>query len=215
MDMDIIGYIHICQKGQWKRSLGMLINGIKQSGLYENTKVIRLGIVNDNKSIIPDDILEDPLFEIIYHGASSEYERPTLLHMRKKAEEEPNTNYFYLHTKGIRHFGTEKEPKIIDWINLMLFWNIEKWTLAVEKLLVFDTYGCNDVGHHYSGNFWWAKSTHLRKLPPTIRAYYTAPEDWIQIVRHNKYTVYNSGLQGHGHYNHLFPREKYVSATPL
>jgi hypothetical protein len=123
--MDIIGYIHICQKGQWQRSFGMLINCIKQSGLYENTKVIRLGIVNDNSTIIPDDILEDPLFEIIYHGSSAEYERRTLLHMRKKAFEEPNTNYFYLHTKGISHFGGDKEPQIIDWINLMLFWNIE------------------------------------------------------------------------------------------
>lgn len=97
----------------------------------------------------------------------------------------------------------------------MLYWNIEKWETAVEKLKKYDTYGCNDVGHHYSGNFWWAKSSHVRKLPVTIAEYYTAPEDWVQIIRTNKYVVYNSGFQGMGHYTNLFPRELYENVDPL
>jgi hypothetical protein len=167
--MEIIGYIHICQKGEWRKILKMLLNCIKKNKLYDNLKVIRLGIVNDNGIIINDDILKDEKFEIIYVGKSEEYERPTLLHMRKKAEEDSiNTNYFYLHTKGIKHFGKGNEQQIIDWINLMLFWNIEKWELAIEKLKVYDTYGCNDYKTHYSGNFWWAKCSHIKKLPIAI-----------------------------------------------
>ena len=212
--MEIIGYIHICQKGQLKRSLEMLLECIKKSDLYKNTKVIRLGIVNDDAIIIDDEILKDPIFDIIYVGQSLEYERPTLLHMHKKSQEEINVNYFYLHTKGITHFSTEKEECIIDWIILMLYWNIEKWKLAIEKLTIYDTYGCNDVGYHYSGNFWWAKSSHISKLPNVIEPYYTAPEDWVQTIRINKYTVYNSGFQGMGHYYHTFPREKYINAVP-
>ena len=212
--MEIIGYIHICQKFQWKRSLEMLLKCIKKSNLYEKIKVIRLGIVNDDAYIIYDEILKDPIFNIIYIGESSEYERPTLLHMRKKSEEEENTNYFYLHTKGITHFGNENEQQIIDWINLMLYWNIEKWELAIEKLKIYDTYGCNDTGAHYSGNFWWAKSSHIRKLPNVIESHYTAPEDWIQIINTNKYVVYNSGFQGMGHYYTSFPRENYININP-
>ena len=212
--MGIIGYIHVCQKGDWLKSFEMLINCLKQSSLYENTEVIRLGIVNDDGMLIQNDILNDPKFNIVYIGKSEEYERPTLLHMRKCSETETAT-YFYLHTKGIRHFGTDKEPAIIDWINLMLYWNIEKWELAFSKLQSFDTYGCNDVGWHYSGNFWWANSSHISKLPDKIADYYTAPEDWIQIIKTNKYTVYNSGLQGMGHYYSLFPREKYVNSPIL
>ena len=209
--MEIIGYIHICQKGQWQRSLEMLLTCIKNSHLYENTKVIRLGIVNDNSVVINDDILQDDKFEIVYIGASEEYERPTLLHMRKMEDVDfDNTIYYYLHTKGIKHFGTPKELNVIDWINLMLYWNIEKWELAVEKLKQYDTYGCNDTYKHYSGNFWWAKKNHIQKLPKTIPEYYTAPEDWIQVVRTNKYCVYSSGHQGMGHYNVRFPREIYV-----
>jgi hypothetical protein len=210
----IIGYIHICQKGQWKRSFEMLINCIKKSHLYKRSNVIRLGIVNEHNTLLVDDVLIDPKFEIIYIGESSEYERPTLLHMRKKSEEE-NANYFYLHTKGIKHFGNANEGQIIDWINLMLYWNIEKWELSNEKLKVHDTYGCNDTGFHYSGNFWWATSEHIRKLPTIIADYYTAPEDWVQTIRTNKYIVFNSGFQGMGHYDNFFPRELYVGCSPL
>lgn len=206
----IIGYIHVCQKGEWQRSFKMLIDSIITSGLYDKTEIIRIGVVNDNGDLINDEILNNDKFQIIYIGKSEEYERPTLLDMRKKAEEDDvNTLYYYLHTKGLRHFGNSNEQCIIDWINLMLYWNIEKWELAIEKLQDYDTYGCNDGGQHYSGNFWWAKRNHILKLPLKIESYYIAPENWIQIVRDNKFCVYKSGHQGMGHYSNLFPREKY------
>ena len=207
----IIGYIHICQKGEWKRSLKMLIDCIKNFGLYDNTFIIRLGILNDSGVLINDEILNDPKFEIVYIGKSEEYERPTLLNMRKMAEiDDKNTIYYYLHTKGIKHFGTPKELNVIDWINLMLYWNIEKWNFAIEKLKDYNIYGCNDIGVHYSGNFWWAKRDHILKLPKIIHINYTAPEDWIQTVRNKKFCVYKSGYQGMGHYNVRFPRNRYV-----
>lgn len=206
----IIGYIHVCQKGEWKKSFSMLIDNIKKYGLYDNTTEIRLGVVNDNSSVIHDDILNDPKFKIVIIGKSEEYERPTLLHMRKMSEiDDEKTLYFYLHTKGISHFGTEKELPVIDWINLMLYWNIENWKLAIEKLQTYDTYGCNDTKRHYSGNFWWAKREHILKLPKTIGPRYIAPEDWVQTVRDNKCNIYSSGLQGFGHYKRRFPRKKY------
>jgi hypothetical protein len=208
---NIIGYIHICQKGEWKRSLQILLNAIKKSNLYKNTNIIRLGIVNDSGIIINDSILEDKKFDIIHTGNSEQYERPTLLHMRNMAEFDKNTVYYYLHTKGISHFGKDNEQCIIDWINLMLYWNIENWRIAVEKLKTYDTYGCNDVGWHYSGNFWWATNTHIMNLPNHIEEYYVAPEDWIQKNRDNKFCVYSSGYEGYGHYTNLFPRKKYCS----
>jgi hypothetical protein len=206
--MDIVGYIHVCQKGEWKKSFIILLNALHASKLYDAAKVIRLGIVNDEGNVIDDPILNDNKFQIVYVGKSEEYERPTLLEMRKASESEV-CNYFYLHTKGIRHFGTFREQFVLDWINLMLFWNVEKWHLAVQKLESYDTYGCNDVGHHYSGNFWWAKSDHIRNLPQSIGPGYCDPEDWIQVIRKNKFTVFNSGLQGMKHYSDPFPREKY------
>ncbi len=94
----IIGYIHICQKGEWKRSFQMLLDSIKKFGLYENIQVIRLGIVNDIGEIIKDEILNDPKFNVIYIGKSLEYERPTLLHMREKAEQDNEKHPLLLFT---------------------------------------------------------------------------------------------------------------------
>jgi len=211
---NIIGYIHICQIGEWRRSLLMLINCIKKSGLYEKTSVIRLGILNKDGLVEKDEILNDSKFDIIYVGYPLEYERPTLLHMRQMSEQDnDNTVYYYLHTKGLKHFGMPSELNVLDWINLMLYWNIERWQLAVDILKIYNIYGCNDTGHHYSGNFWWAKISHIRKLPTFIPDYYTAPEDWVQSVKQDKYCVYNSGYQGMGHYHVRFPRKKYVKPT--
>jgi len=213
--MPIIGYVHICQLGDWKRSFQMLMDAVYKSGLYEKTEKIRIGVVNNPGVLIKDNTLNDPKFEILCLGRSWEYERPTLLHMRKHAETDPDdTIYYYLHTKGIKHFGKPYEQCIVDWIHLMLYWNIERWQLAVEKLKTFDTYGCNSIGktRHYSGNFWWANRKHIITLPTAIGRGYTAPEDWV-CIKANCCTIYKSGFQGMGHYNNVYPRSKYVKQT--
>lgn len=183
----IIGYIHVCQKGNWQKSYDILMDYIKKYGLYNRTKEIRVGIVNDEGKIIEDKRFEDPKIKIIYIGKSKNYERPTLLHMKQHSYlDAPNTLYFYLHTKGIRHFGTKNEPVVMKWIKDMLHWNIELWKKAVDVLQKYDTYGCNvsKTNNHYSGNFWWTTAKHVQTLPNKIPDYYTAPEDWITINTH-------------------------------
>ena len=208
----IVGYIHICQKGEWKRSLGMIIRSLKKTGLYETSHIIRLGIVSDDGDLKPDPILDEPKFEIAHIGKSKEYERPTLLHMKKSADTDPSdTLYYYLHTKGIKHFGTDKEQNVIDWIELMLYWNIERWDLAVQALKTYDMYGCNHIHGHYSGNFWWATIQHVKKLHKSIGNGYCDPEMWAPThIECKKKNIYGSGLEGFGHYNHRYPRDKYL-----
>jgi len=189
---NIIGYIHICQKGDWKRSFSMLIDSIKKSKLYDNTNEIRIGIVNESGKLIKDEILNDPKFEIVYIGKDKEYERPTLLHM-KNAKDYKNTMYYYLHTKGISHFNTEREEVVVKWINNMLDCNIVNWKKVVEKLHQYETYGCNYNNSHYSGNFWWATRKHIDKLPNFIEDFYTAPEDWVLMNKDNMYCDNNCG----------------------
>lgn len=216
----IIGYIHICQKEGWKRSFDMIFDKIRKSGLYENTSQLRLSILSDNGTI-DDERFHDPKMVIVYQGKSEEYERPTLLHIKSQCDIDPeDTLYFYLHTKGLKHFGTERESNIVDWINLMLYWNIECWEKAVSIVSqdCYWTYGCNFTYVHYSGNFWWSKPSHIRRLSNFIPSYYTAPEDWVtmlywfmpQIPIHREYySVFNSGLEGMGHYSNPYPESNY------
>ena len=240
--MTIIGYIHICQTGQWKRSFEMLMREILVSGLYDAATEIRCGILVESGESVQDIqyILHDSLkytdldythrkilgeysydpnkptkMKIVYIGNAGEYERPTLLHMKKSAEyDTPNTKYFYVHTKGLRWFGTPRENSVIDWIKLMLYWNIENWCNAVDVLNKQDVYGCNyhDRAHppHYSGNFFWTKTQHLMKLPDIIGPTYNAPEFWVCSIANTKiHNAFCSSYEGLGHYAVLFPDSLY------
>lgn len=189
---NIIGYFHVCQKENWEKSYDLIFDSIKKSGLYDVVKEIRIGVLNDNGSLIYDERFNDDKIKIVHIGKSDEYEIPTLLHMKKFSEiDSEDTYYFYLHTKGIRHYNTKNEKKILDWINDMLYWNITRWKTAIEKLKYYETYGCNYNNIHYSGNFWWATSKHVKKLPNTIGKLYTDPEDWILLNKDNLYCVNN------------------------
>ena len=212
--MNIIGYIHVCQIGDWRNIFSNLLHVIKTSNLYNFTSIIRVCLVNNVNVLIPDEIFNDPKLEIHYLGNCNQFERPTLLHMKKHAElDMKNTVYYYLHTKGVKYEDSDynKNQNVRDWVNLMLYFNIEKWELAIEKLVLFNTYGCNHIENiHYSGNFWWANQNHIQNLPGEIESHYTAPEDWVCKLNKRHFSIFNSGLEGFGHYNNAYAREKYV-----
>jgi hypothetical protein len=193
----------------------MIFNKIKESTLYDNVDEIRCGVVNDTGILISDSLFNDPKIKIIHVGYSHEYERPTLLHMRNSTD--MNTKYLYCHTKGIRWFGTQKENYVVDWINLLIYWNIEKWRDAVLELERYDTYGCNFYKkdnfnpNHYSGNFFWVTSNHVKKLNNIIGPKYNDPEFWLFNINvpYRYLNIYSSGLEGMGHYDNPYPRHLY------
>ena len=218
----IIGYIHVCMKPGWQNSFDLIMNNIKTHGLYEATQEIRLGVLTDDGVFMDDPRFHDKKIQIVYTGRSEEYERPTLLHIKKKSyTDPPDTLYFYLHTKGLKHFGTEREQNVLDWTKLMLYWNIERWEKAVEVLSggYYWTYGCNHSGIHYVGNFWWARLDHIRdRLTDYIPDYYTAPEDWVTMlywgqikvpIHPEYYSVFHSGKSAEFHYDNPYPDSNY------
>jgi hypothetical protein len=46
--------------------------------------------------------------------------------------------------------------------------------------------GCNlqerGAPLHYSGNFWWSKSSHIRNLPKIVDNYYNTPEFLVSSI---------------------------------
>lgn len=217
----IVGYIHVCKIGEWKRSFGMLVDALRASGLYDTASVIRLGVVRDDtdegkEDEEEDEMLQDPKFKIVVRGGAWEYERITLHHMREKAELEDHadTRYFYLHTKGLRHFGTPRESNVVDWINVMLYWNVERWSLAVAKLADpgVSCYGCLKKPAHFHGNFWWTKRSHLVQLPRTIGWEYVDPEFYI-LKGDGEAKCYSAFDTGQDHYLVACPRARYAGTA--
>ena len=206
----IIIYIHICQKGDWKRSFKMIIDKLRESGLYDACSEIRCGVLNDI-CLETDPILIDKKINIFYLGTTDNYERPTLLHMKNAND---NAKYLYCHTKGLRWFGTTQEKNVVDWIKLLLYWNIVKWQNAVTALDNYDTYGCNYIDNpvpHYSGNYFWITRKHLDQLDNHIGDDYNDPEFWILRKPCRKFISYTSKLANvdWGHYGHDYPEELY------
>lgn len=202
----IVVYMHVCQKGQWTVPFDMIMNAIKSSGLYNEIVEIRIGVGNDEATIIDDPRFHDPKVKTIAHGSSQFYERLTLNHMRQYSKTD-GCQYLYCHTKGLKHFdGGNQLMKdcVIDWINLLIHFNINHWAVASEHLMRFDTYGCEFTVNpqpHYSGNFWWANSHYVRTLPENIGGGYCDPEFWIlnraKVLMAN---IFSSGLDGGAHY---------------
>jgi len=211
----IIIYIHVCQKGDWKRSFKMIFDAILESKLYDECAEIRCGIVNDSRILINDPMFDDAKIKVFGPVHSRNYERFTLLHMRLSAQNDADdTKYLYCHTKGIRWFGTPREPNVVDWVKLLIYWNICQWNKAILSLEKHDVYGCNyrhgpnNIGSHYCGNFWWVQNKYLKNLPESIGPKYTDPEFWLFLNNPNYVDIYNSNLYGN-HYFRPYPESLY------
>ena len=106
----------------------------------------------------------------------------------------------FMHTKGSAYLSGEKhvngwnQPRNITAINswrwAMEYYTLDLWQERINNLnTATDTEGIMmylDPFWHYSGNFWWAKGSHIRRLPDPTRmeAPYGArmnPRDWLMI----------------------------------
>ena len=61
-------------------------------------------------------------------------------------------------------------------------------TIGVNLRIKIDEYPL-----HYSGNFWWSKSSHLCKLKLIEDNYYYSPEFWINSIKGKYKSLWNSG----------------------
>jgi len=110
-------------------------------------------------------------FEKIRDVRSKGNEFVTLDLIEKDKEKFGDSDYIlYIHTKGA---SKQDNENVISWRHLMNYFNIEK-VKNVFKLFEkteFNTYGVHYISSnnrpHYSGNFWWAKSSYLKTIETT------------------------------------------------
>ena len=131
--------------------------------------------------------------------------------MRIYSKFNTNCNILYLQTKGISY--DRNLDTVNDWIDLMLYWNVEKHDNCLEILNTtnIDTIGCNISTKplpHYSGNFWWAKASWVNKLEKITKQEKALAEWWLMSQENGIHKcLYSSNVN---HYNETFPRCKYV-----
>jgi hypothetical protein len=107
------------------------------------------------------------------------YEGRTLQYLWRDAQ--PDDYICYIHTKGISYLTGQR--KVNGVFNARHIKAINGWRLKMEQKILTewpqriaampgcDTQGCyfkQDPFWHYMGNFWWAKGSHILKLPNPI-----------------------------------------------
>jgi hypothetical protein len=151
-----------------------------------------------------------------------DYELPTLQFIYEYSKENSDYNVLYLHTKNV---GKEINLCIEDQIEYMLYFNAIKWRECINSLIDCDTCGVDlreEPVLHYSGNFWWAKSSYLLTLPSPYEfnnlSQYPNP---LNSIRHNQEfwicydktkrhcSMWDCGINCYERHLHRYGRELY------
>jgi len=178
----IYGVYFICCIGNYLDIVAEQMSTLERSGLFRKTERIFCFICLYSDDILP--ILEPYMSKLtIISTAQNLYERFALDNFRAHVPRGSQYYLFYFHTKGVTRDVENmnifhERRKNLDYFILerhevCLFWLDRNYDAVGTAMSLYPAL-------HFSGNFWWARSTHLDRLPPTVvSASYLAPEMYV------------------------------------
>jgi hypothetical protein len=215
-----------------KERLLQYLDLIKISGLIDACESIHLCFIgNDEIPLKYEEIIEyntDQKITIMkVSNRLDDFELPTLQYLYNFCINSTRTaeyDILYLHTKGV---GKDRNECIEDQVKYMTHFNIEKWKDCENLLQRFATCGVDlrtQPTLHYSGNFWWAKASHVSKLPsPYDFNNLTKYPNPLNSIRHNQEfwlchqknadqhgSLWDCGINCYERHLHRYPPEKYT-----
>lgn len=220
-------FYHIyCGPNDWKGIFYEQIELMIKSNLIKKISRIYLTIIgfeNDKKFIISQ-IPHDKINIVYFSSDGSCFEFPCLSEMKRISQNE-NFYALYIHTKGSSYSRFQYNNKYgkfetlwlntISWRNIMNYFNITKWNMAVNALANgYDTYGCIKMSphstiqkYHYSGNFWWSTSENIKKCSEIDTQYIN--NRWLAEL-----WIINDGSKAYyPFYSYLLLYEAYISSS--
>ena len=225
-DNPIYVFSHNYLINNWSEILTQQLNKIDISGLYKNaTKLFLFAFGDDEQWNLFQNLVKlydkDGKIEIKRHDDNF-YEYHTLQHMWNFCQENEESYISYFHLKGVwsRHniqtgdndeldrTKAIKSPEaLLEWKNCLEYFNIERWYNNVDKLkegydVVGALYNYNPDCPLFTGNFWWANSSYIKKLeypqfikenePHHVNLWVRIKcEKWINSIKNNFYNFYN------------------------
>ena len=163
-------YYHISMMNNWEEAVKEQISLLVSSGLYDECESVSVGCNGLGIERLHELIAPYRKIKIrVYEQSLNTFEFPTL----KLIEQDYHDEFYglYFHTKGVT-FPNHSGGKY--WRDYMNHFNIVKWRDAVGKLNDgYDTCGVKYLSDkhfpayikHYSGNFFWFKSSYIRNNP--------------------------------------------------
>lgn len=184
----IYGVYFICCMGDYKNIIKEQLQSVKKNGLFEKTTELLCFICKFDIQVME---LFKPFKMKIKFIVTNEnlYERFALQNFRHYIPKKDPYYMYYFHTKGVSrsldqkvfhntrrnldYFILEKHEICINWLD-------NGYDVVGTSLSLYPTL-------HFSGNFWWVKSSHLDRLPIEIKNSYYAPEMYICSHPNGKY----------------------------
>ena len=161
--------------------------------------------------------------KIVNHDLNTQlFEIDTLKLIHKFSELFSDINVLYMHTKGISYQkDTPLFKNVKDWKDTMMYFLIDKFENCLQALKYNDSVGINfspesmysKTTPHWSGNFWWSKTTYIKDLSiDSLKVKHDA-EWWILSNKDAKYVeVFNTQTN---HYLNDYPVSNYSDPTEL
>lgn len=225
-------YVHIAILGNYKDFLKTIISRFASSGLYEYTEKIHLCFLGDISSVDLSGIHGDK-YHILHVGDDVlKCEFPTIQQIWLDSQEN-DFDILYLHSKGVTRNNCQY---ISDWVDYLLYFNVDLWFNRVIDLKNCDVSGVNLNGDannktnnpetwgienpplHYSGNFWWSKTSHIRSLPEPMGTYLPCREYLkfrhmceMWVCQNEDAIYYESHNSKVNHYCELYKRQNYIN----
>ena len=165
--MKIFGFYHILCKNNYTDLIRNQLLNIKTSGLIYKTDMLFMSVIGNNTAIrkIGDIVNELELNNVFIIDNGTDEKQYEYVTLEKIKEMSNNTEFYcyYIHTKGISKEYSEFSEK---WRKYMEFFIIENHEICIKHLNNVDTIGVHYLTRppHYRGNFWWSKSSHIKKL---------------------------------------------------
>lgn len=179
-------FFHICTIHHYRDIVAHISQRLRDSGLDRVVATLYYCLSG------PD--AESDIRDLLPHGwhtvalqrkrDRADFERLTLHAMAAMAEEAADPFYaLYVHSKGVTK-PHQHRGRVDAWRNMMLTFVADFWPLCLSALETdpMRAVSCNLhrwPSTHFSGNYWWTSSEHLRTLPTPIGPAYLDPEMWI------------------------------------
>jgi len=220
----IVGFIHVYAKNNWRSIFDELYGRIVSSQLIDIARLVVVGVVHDKGDSPELGYLGRDKICLAYCLDRPEYEQSLTLYTLWRHCKRFSGHVFYVHTKGVTH---KRSPAQDDWRSLMGYFNLNRWCDCKEALKSGDMAGVNwhlgegyqgasaakcggvPVTPHFSGNFWWANNSYIRRLPepfPIKKSKYEC-EFWHGLGNPRIAELYHSGVR---HHRTRYPKEKYL-----
>jgi hypothetical protein len=150
----------------YKNILYDQLNYIKSSGLYDKLDYIFITMLGEYTKIV-----SDYKIKVIYYSPDIyEWEFSNYKRIKYFCDNIPfNVNILEIHIKG-----AQKKLHSYEWRKYLEYFLIEKHELCLDLLENYKCVGVNQqfyfdevnkYRNHFSGNFWWSRSDHIKKLP--------------------------------------------------